>query len=190
MLSAPYKGAIKEHITQTYHDKHKALDIVGRSSFASYGTPLCAPEDCQVIRITGDTWTPETDENLRRGYGIYLLGLETGLTHFFWHTQPILPVYVGDIVKRGKIVAFMGNTGNVYSDGVAVPIEERKHPPYRGTHLHYELFDKGYRLGGAKRPLNPLDHIDWYDQPQYTKAELIAAYSIVLGKMSRLLSKK
>lgn len=190
MISAPYKGAVKEHITQTYHGGHPALDMAGRPSNVMYGVPLCAPEDCEILLIRGDTYTPETDENLKRGFGIWLKGLETGFVHLFWHNQPIHPVFVGQTVKRGQIVAFMGNTGNVYSDNTYVPIEGRTRPPYRGTHLHWELYDKTYRIGGRKPFLNPLEHIDWRSQPTYTNAEHMKALAVVIGKAAGLLNKR
>lgn len=192
MLSAPFKGASLNNITQTYHPAHKALDIVSfsRPFINGYGTPLCAPEDVEIVLIRGDAYTPDDISDETNGFGVFMKGLETGFTHLFWHTQVILPVKMGDRVKRGQIVAFMGNSGEVYSSGTYVPLEERTTPPFPGTHLHWELFDENYRIGGAKRFLNPLDYVDWNIQPTYTNADHLKALAVVVGKAAGLLSKR
>lgn len=189
-LSNPLKGFSKNLISQTFHDKHKALDII--STFDWYkrrgsGTPLCAPERCEIIKITGDTFTPGNVHNIERGYGIYLKGLETGFTHLYWHIKPVVPVSLGQVVERGKIVAFMGNAGLVYSDGVYVPIEDRTKDPNEGTHLHWEVFDQTYKIGGKKTFVNPLDYLDFSIEPTYTTSELLGAISKVLLKTLNLL---
>lgn len=189
MLSAPYKGAVKELITQTYHSEHPALDMAGYPSAVMYGVPLCAPEDCEVILTRGDVYDPRNYKDELRGFSVWLKGLETGLTHFYHHLQPVLPVKTGDKIARGKIVAFMGNSGNVYSYGVYVPVEKRQ-APYPGTHLHWEVYDQTYRIGGRKYFVNPLPLIDWRSQPTYTTAEHAKALAVVYGKAMGLLTKK
>ncbi len=185
-LTIPFKGMTLENISQTFHDGHQALDICKSSSVASYGTPLCAPEDCTILKITGDKYTPDDIHDLERGYGIYLKGEETGYSYLFWHILPILPVNVGDSVKRGSIIAFMGNAGLVYTNGVYVPIEERIKSPFKGAHLHLEMFDKGYKVGGKKNLLNPLDHIDFSLEPDYSMADLLKATVAVFKKILTL----
>lgn len=190
MLNTPYKGAGLTTISQTFHEGHKALDlVVWRSSNAltrGYGTPLCAPERSIVRRIVGDSYTPGSDHNLERGYGIFLLGVETGFTHEYWHTQPIHPVSEGDVVQRGQIVAYMGNAGNVRAGTRYVPLEERTSDPFPGTHLHWEIMDRGYTIGGRKKHLNPLDHINWTLQPTYTTGDQLRAMAVVFGKMLKI----
>ena len=185
-LSIPYKGATPNHVSQTFHSGHKGLDMVVFAANNGYGTPLTAPEDVKVLRIIGDTYTPGSNRKLEHGYGLFMKGLETGFTHFYWHTLPILPVSVGQVVRRGEIVAFMGNAGNVRSGGVYVPIEQRTKKPYAGTHLHYELMSPEYRLGGVKRPLNPLDYLDWGLEPTYGIFGLVGAVSAVVAKALHL----
>jgi len=189
-ISVPFYGATIDSISQTYHGKHPALDMVcsSKTSPLGYGTPLTAPEDCEVLRITGDTYTPGSSGNLKRGYGIYLTGLETGCTHFFWHTLPIMPVNVGQKVSRGKIVAFMGNAGAVYSNDNYVPLSERTTPPYNGTHLHWEMMGPGYIFTEPKNWVNPLDYIDWGSFPAYSNYDFLKASSVVLGKIVGLVS--
>ncbi len=188
-LTKPFKGMTAADISQTYHDTHPALDICKTSSVASYGTPLCAPEDCEVVKITGDKYTPNETHDLERGYGIYLKGLESGYSYLFWHILPVLPVNVGDTVKRGSVVAFMGNAGLVYTNGVYVPLEKRTSNPFAGSHLHLEMFDKGYKPGKKKNFLNPLYHLDITLEPTYSYIELLSATAVVLKKTLKLIKK-
>jgi hypothetical protein len=157
-----------------------------------YGAPLCAPEEVEIIRISGDVLTPDDFSDDALGFGVWMKGLETGMTHWFHHTQVLLPVNVGQTVKRGQIVAFMGNSGEVYSGGVPVPADPkvRYNPNYPGVHLHWEMNEKGYRLGGPKRLLDPRAHIDWTLQPTYTTGDLLKAYSVVVGKAAGLIAKQ
>lgn len=188
-ITKPYKSAGKRNrsITQGFHDKHKALDmIVPRKS--SYGEPLVAPEDVEIVRIVGDTYTPEDTTNLKRGYGIFMLGMETGFYHQYWHTLPILPVSVGQKVKRGKIVAFMGNAGKVYSGGGYVAVGDRLLPEKPGTHLHYEMYDS-YDPSRHKKGIHvdPRLYIDWDLPVTYTYLDLLKATSVVLAKTLNLM---
>lgn len=178
------------NVSQTYHTKHKGLDIWAskRSGTLSngYGEPLCAPEDVEILSITGDKLT-EGNKALEHGFGVFMKGLETGYSYLFWHTLGYLPVKVGEVVKRGKIVGYMANSGYVFSGGVYVPLEERNKQPFNGTHLHLEMFDKGYRLGGKKKFINPLDHLNWSLQPEYGVSDQLGAISKSLGKMLKVL---
>lgn len=179
-----------DDISQTYHANHKALDITpdDRKIFYGYGTPLTAPEEVRIIRITGDTYTPDSTKNLQRGYGVWMKGLETGFTHLYWHVLPYLPVWGGDIVKRGKIVAFMGNAGLVYRGGVYVPLEDRTDPDFPGLHLHWETFDPTFRMGDAKagHEVNQIPLLDYSLQPTYTTLDHLLAYGVVVKKWRKL----
>lgn len=190
MFSTPIKGMTANNISQIYHSEHPALDIISFTLWyerRGAGTPLCSPELVQILKIVGDTYTPHSDKNLERGYGIYLKGLDTGYTHFFWHTTPHFPVNVEDIIPRGKIVAFMSNSGYVYSEGAYVPLSERTKEPMRGTHLHWETFDKGYKIGDAKKFVNPLDHLVFTSQPTYTEIDHILAVAKTLQKTLKII---
>ncbi|HKQ06114.1 MAG TPA: M23 family metallopeptidase [Blastocatellia bacterium] len=48
---------------------------------------------------------------------------------------------VGDMVSSGDLLASMGNTGDVFSQGLPVSPSPsvRLQPPYPGTHLHWQL---------------------------------------------------
>jgi murein DD-endopeptidase MepM/ murein hydrolase activator NlpD len=176
-------------ITQKFNTKHFAWDIVTTDTRKlRYGTPLAAPERVKVIRIVGDTYTPGDTKNLARGYGIFMQGLETGLFHQYWHTLPILPVSVGDIVERGKIVAFMGNAGTVRVGGKDVPVEQRLEDEKPGTHLHWEIMET-YTPNKKGKHVDPKTLVDVGKLPTYTSVDVLRSTAVVLGKMSRLLSK-
>ena len=186
LLTLPFKGMKVSSITQFYHTEHTALDIVKGGVPEDYGTPLCAPEDCKVIGMTEGTFTPGNNNQLEHGYGIFLKGLETGYSYLFWHTLPMMPVYLHDNLQRGSIVAFMGNAGKVFKNGKYVPLKDRLNVDKAGTHLHLEMFDKGYVYGKKKKFIDPLPHLGWALEPKYTKADLIDAKDIVLQKVKEL----
>ena len=177
ILTKFFKGMKPHHITQGFNGNHQALDIVG-----SYGTPLCAPENCLVLGIRGDSFTPDNTSNLKYGYGIRLKGLETGKEYLFWHCLPYFPVWGGDTVKRGSIVAFMGNSGYVLVGGKEVRVDERLSPGKPGSHLHIEMFED---RNGEELKVNPLPIINWSWEPQWTKTDFIKAIMVCLSKMLR-----
>jgi len=174
----PIKGMTERNISQTFHQDHEALDVVWdrRRGLNGYGTPLCAPENVLIEQIFGDTFTPGSSRNTKRGYGLWMKGLETGKRHLFWHTLPYLPVWGGDVVLRGKIVAYMGNSGYVKAGGVYVPLEDRK-APYPGTHLHWKSEEEGGSV------INQLHFINWNWHPTYGIGDQLTAMSVVVKKM-------
>jgi hypothetical protein len=190
MLSLPFKKFSKANISQTYHEKHKALDLVTSYGYG-YGEPLCAPENCRIDRIVEDLEISEDLKKFEKGFGVWMTGLETGMVHLYWHTWGTIPVNGGDIVQRGQIVAFMGNSGNVTKGGVYVPVENRLTKPFLGTHLHYTLYNKGHKIGQySGDELNPLDYFNWNWQPTYTQVEYLKTVAKLLVKMVKLINKK
>lgn len=190
MITKFFKGMTPEHISQKFHSKHQALDIIGNDVLFGYGTPLCAPENCLVLGITLEILIPGTTKGLENGYGIRLKGLETGHEYLFWHCLPFFPVWGGETVPRGQIVAFMGNSGNVYAGGKYVPLEDRdqlpfdpKDPEEDGLHVHVETFLKGKKV-------DPTTLINWSWEPSYTKIDLMKATVKVLEKVVRLYNRQ
>lgn len=188
MILKPFKGASHQNITQTFHQFHRALDWypIGQLALA-YGFPLVAPEKCKIKKVYTSTKIttlneeqPNTVGSIQNGYGLWMSGLETGYEHLYWHTLPILPVNEGDIVEKGQIVAYCGNSGNVISGNKYVPLEERT-TSFKGTHLHQAVFKDGISL-------DPLTVIDMNTEPAYTLTDLIKSYLIVLGKISKIIS--
>lgn len=189
-LAKPVKGTL--NLTQPFSDKHPGWDFtVLRTPL--FGAPLCAMERCVVERVTGDTYELEGQiAELKRGYGIWLRGLETGFTYLYWHILPIVPVREGDVVATGQIVAFMGNTGYVVSGGVPVPVDNkvRYGASKPGTHCHLEILGPGYRVGTPKRGfLDPADLIDLSTEPTYTTADFLKAASVVAAKALKLIKR-
>ncbi|MDR2006020.1 MAG: M23 family metallopeptidase [Acidaminococcales bacterium] len=95
---------------------HKGLDIAGR-----YGSPVVATAD-GVVEIASYYY----------GYGLYVqinhgYGLQTAYGH-----NSALAVNVGEKVKKGQIIAYMGNSG-----------------VSTGTHLHYEVIRNGVQVDPA-----------------------------------------
>jgi murein DD-endopeptidase MepM/ murein hydrolase activator NlpD len=177
-LVKPFKKASVWNITQSFHGEHPGIDIVSK-----YGTPLVAPENCKVIGLWGDGPLVEHNEGLERGYGLKLKGVVSGYTHIYWHCNPVFPVSLDEYVTAGQIVAFMGNAGNVSFGGKYVPLDERNTPPYKGTHLHQEVWNK------ANRRVDPVPLIEWTIEPAYTTGEWITAWFKVLAKIGKLVSK-
>lgn len=178
MLTLPFKNFTPDDITQVFHKDHKAIDVVENSTTRLYGTPLCAVEDALVLKI----FTEKLDDRshgLEQGYGIKIKGLETGHTYTYWHTLPYMPVWGGDRVKRGQIIAYMGNSGTVFQGGVPVPIKDRLHTPFPGTHLHLVDYDEN------GKQVNIVPRLNWNWQPQYTAIDQVKAMSVVFGKMAK-----
>ena len=148
-----YKSCTPSHITQGFHDKHKAVDIRG-----SYGEDLVAPFNAKVINIVEDVPEQNIDlslEDLRRGYGILLQSIENPSVEFLiWHTLPVFAVSEGDTVLQGQPVCEMGNSGFVMQDGKYVDVDLRIIPPYKGTHAHVAL-----RIDTV--PVDYLQFVDW-----------------------------
>lgn len=107
--------------TQKYHGSHFGVDIQTRG-----GGPIFAAEEGTVTRA-------ETGWN--GGYGnVIEIDHGNGLVTLYAHNKELY-VEEGDVVARGQLIAWMGNTGRVYGA--------------TGIHLHFEV-----RVNGAKR--NPV----------------------------------
>ncbi len=98
---------------------HEGLDIA-----APPGTPVISPADGVVKSV-----------RTRKGFGLTLVVAHGyGFTTIYAHCQRI-KVAVGARVKRGDIIAYVGNTGKS-----------------TGPHLHYEV-----RIAGV--PVNPINYM-------------------------------
>lgn len=107
--------------TQMYHAGHYAIDMA-----ASTGAPIFAAEDGIVIRA---------DHGWNGGYGnVVEIDHGNGLVSLYAHNKK-LHVREGNAVRRGDVIATIGNTGRVYGK--------------TGIHLHFEVILKGIK----KNPL-------------------------------------
>ncbi|MBP9750751.1 MAG: peptidoglycan DD-metalloendopeptidase family protein [Candidatus Peribacteraceae bacterium] len=106
-------------ITQYFHEGHYALDIA-----ESGGGNIFAAEDGTVTEA-------ENDGGWHGGYGnVVQIDHGNGKTTLYAHNKEVY-IKVGDSVKRGQVIAYMGNTGRVY--GVT------------GIHVHFEVRDNGVK---------------------------------------------
>ena len=107
--------------TQYYHPGHYALDMANKA-----GTPIFAAEDGIITRA---------DYGWNGGYG-YVIEIDHGnnLRTLYAHNKK-LHIREGQTVRRGDVIATIGNTGRVYGQ--------------TGIHLHFEVI-----LNGIKK--NPL----------------------------------
>ncbi len=107
--------------TQYYRPGHYAVDVQTRG-----GGPIFASEDGVVIRA---------DTGYNGGYGnVVEVDHGNGLVTLYAHNKELY-VRSGEVVKRGQVIAWMGNTGRVYGD--------------TGIHVHFEV-----RVNGEKK--NPV----------------------------------
>lgn len=111
--------------TQYYRPGHYAVDLQTKG-----GGPVFAAEDGIVIRA---------DEGWSGGYGnVIEIDHGNGLSTLYAHNKEHF-VQIGDRIKRGQVIAWMGNTGRTYGQ--------------TGIHVHFEV-----HVNGVKR--NPLLYLD------------------------------
>ncbi len=104
-------------VNQYYGWNHTGLDIDG-----DYTDPIYASEDGVVVT---SGWNSG-------GYGLQIvIDHPTGIRTRYAHASKLF-VKVGEEVKRGQVIGYVGTTGRS-----------------TGTHLHYEVYDNGKR----KNPL-------------------------------------
>lgn len=98
-------------------DFHPGIDIAN-----AYGTPIAAAADGEVVQASWDG-----------GYGNMVeINHGNGLVSIYGHTQQMI-VKVGDKVKKGQVIAYMGSTGLS-----------------TGPHVHYEIRENGTAVDPAK----------------------------------------
>lgn len=116
--------------TQLYHPGHFAVDIQTKG-----GGPIFASEDGVVLRADGRHAGEGDGDQWNGGYGnVIEIDHGSGLVTLYGHNKELY-VHEGDKVKRGQVIAWMGNTGRVYGA--------------TGIHTHYEV-----RVNGVKK--NPV----------------------------------
>ena len=120
VLFSPAKGGISSEFSIA--EKHYGIDIA-----LPENSPIYSVSDG---RILFSEWTAET------GYVIIIKHLN-GLTSSYKHNSSILKSQ-GELVRRGEIIGFSGNTGSLTS----------------GPHLHFELWFEG-------DPVDPLNFIEF-----------------------------
>ncbi len=111
-------------------------------SYHAYGADILAVADGQVVdarggiqdNVPGSIAGPITMATIGGDYVIEEIG--NGVYAFYAHLKPgSLKVYVGDRVKRGQVLASLGNTGNSSE-----------------PHLHFHVIDKPFPLAARGIP--------------------------------------
>src|SRR3990167_2940891 len=172
MTLKPYKRFTVLDVTQGFHSGHQAIDCVPQKG--AYGKPLVAPEKVVIEQVVTPSRVDESLKDLEYGYGVWMRGQETGDRYLYWHCLPVFPVWGGDIIEKGQIVAFIGNAGNVYRGGVYVPLYERA-TSHKGTHLHLIHQKNGV----------PVDPLPLEEEPTYTTLDFMLAMMKTLAKITK-----
>ena len=120
-------------ITQNYREGHGGIDLV-REGYRLDN--ITAHSDGTVVQVIKDINVNTPNEPTNPGNMVRIdhgNGFQTRYLHLAYGT---VNVNVGDKVKRGQILGFMGNTGNAF-----------------GAHLHFEVLKDGNRI-------NPTEYLD------------------------------
>jgi murein DD-endopeptidase MepM/ murein hydrolase activator NlpD len=119
----------------TYYAENGLKGHPGTDIFKGYDAFLFASHDCYVYKILN-----KNNPDLSKYRAVHILFSDEGQWYelVYGHCNNIY-VKVGDTVVSGSLLASMGNTGTVYSQGLPVPTAARSKPPYPGTHLHWQL---------------------------------------------------
>ena len=116
-IPVPVKGIRPGALRDTWHAarganrKHEGIDI-----FAPRGTPVQSATEGIVMRV---------GENRLGGQVVWVLG-PGGQRHYYAHLDRFSDVRTGMRVEAGRVLGYVGNTGNAKST-----------PP----HLHYGIYD-------------------------------------------------
>jgi peptidoglycan LD-endopeptidase LytH len=125
----PVRGVRPHSVTNTWKAprsggrRHEGQDI-----FAPRGTPVLAAADGVVVKFGGGALG---------GNAVFVAG-RGRRTYYYAHLDRYADIEIGQIVSRGDVLGYVGNTGNA-----------RSTPP----HLHFGVYS-------ATGPLNPLPLIE------------------------------
>lgn len=120
-------------ITQEYNNIHQGVDIVGEDNKLDF---ITAQYDGKVVffqdgfsNIKGSTGNVSYGNCVKIEHG-------SGYVTLYAHMQKGLKVKLGEEVKNGQVLGYMGDSGNAY-----------------GGHLHFEVWKDGVRI-------NPIEYLD------------------------------
>ena len=120
-------------ITQDYKDGHGGIDLV-RDGYRLDN--ITAHSDGTVVQVIKNVNVNTPNDPTNPGNMVRIdhgNGFQTRYLHLAYGT---VNVNVGDRVRRGQIIGYMGNTGNSF-----------------GAHLHFEVLKDGNRI-------NPTEYLD------------------------------
>jgi murein DD-endopeptidase MepM/ murein hydrolase activator NlpD len=124
-ILVPVRGVGSQTVSNTWHAprpggrRHEGQDI-----FARRGTPVVAAADGVVVRLGGGALG---------GNAVFVAG-RGRRTYYYAHLDRYAGVAVGQIVRQGDVLGYVGNTGNAWNT-----------PP----HLHFGVYT-------ATGPIDPL----------------------------------
>ena len=132
-------------ITQIYKDGHNGIDIV-RDGYRLDN--IIAHSDGTVVQVIKNIKVNTPNDSTNAGNMVKIdhgNGFQTRYLHLAYGT---VKINVGDKVKKGHIIGYMGNTGNSF-----------------GAHLHFEVLKDG-------RKINPTPYLD----KEFTKNNNVNVY--------------
>ena len=118
-IYTPYGMPVKGYISRGFTASHRGVDIAAQT-----GTPIISPANGIVVKVT---------YNKRFGNLVVISHGDIYKT-VYGHLSKVL-VKPGDVVKKGDLIGFVGNTGLS-----------------TGPHLHYEIWKNG-------KPVNPINYL-------------------------------
>jgi murein DD-endopeptidase MepM/ murein hydrolase activator NlpD len=129
-IAQKFGGNANLYYSQNGLKGHPGLDLA-----QAYDRSITASHDGLVYKILN-----QDNPDLSKYRAVCTIFEEDGYVYeiTYGHCNKIY-TRVGDRVSAGDLVASMGNTGDVYSGGLSVPVSQRLTPPYPGTHLHLQL---------------------------------------------------
>jgi len=120
-------------ITQAYREGHGGIDIV-REGYQLDN--IVAHSDGTVVQVISDVRVATPNEATNPGNMVRIdhgNGYQTRYLHLAYNS---VKVRVGDKVRKGQVIGYMGNTGNTF-----------------GAHLHFEVLKDGNKI-------NPTEYLD------------------------------
>lgn len=115
--------ATNEIITNDYSINHQAIDVVGENRNMD---DIISYEDGTVVLVVDNLKKNDTSSKGTKSYGNFIkIKHDNNIQTLYAHLKyGSIKVKKGDKIKKGQIIAKMGNTGKAY-----------------GTHLHFEIMD-------------------------------------------------
>ncbi len=131
LLILPVESVSIENIENTYNAKRSGGRIhLGVDIFAPRFTPVVCVCDGHVLKIGRD---------ILGGNIVKILGIDKRV-YYYAHLSRHTEYIPGDKVKKGKLIGFVGNTGNAIST-----------PP----HLHFEIMEIEWYFPLITKNINP-----------------------------------
>ena len=114
-------------ITTQFSEEHKAIDIA-----SSYGSEIYAIDDGVVVIAKDGCIVGDLTCNSKAGNYVTIKHNDNIHYSSYMHLKNV-SVKVGDKIKKGQVIGYMGNTGNV------IPIPDNEYST-NGTHLHFYFY--------------------------------------------------